>query len=141
MVDRARNADARPLHRAHFDLATMLAAIAVNPPTIKLAARDGERVLQGRCEYFTVMAKIALNHGATIDRFIGDAMLMLFGDPEMKGVAEDAAACVAMALAMQCRMRELQAEWRGPGMIKPLRMCIGVVDKLQKAKAAKASSV
>ena len=31
--------------------------------------------------YFTEMSKIALKHGATIDKFIGDAMLMFFGDP------------------------------------------------------------
>ena len=51
-------------------------------------------------EYFTEMSRIALEHGATIDKFIGDAMLMFFGDPESKGVEEDAKACVRMAIAM-----------------------------------------
>jgi hypothetical protein len=41
-------------------------------------------------EYFTEMSQIALEHGATIDKFIGDAMLMFFGDPETRGVEEDA---------------------------------------------------
>ena len=41
-------------------------------------------------EYFTEMCEIALEHGATIDKFIGDAMLMFFGDPETKGVEGDA---------------------------------------------------
>ncbi len=36
-------------------------------------------------EYFTEMSRIALEHGATIDKFIGDAMLMFFGDPEIAG--------------------------------------------------------
>ena len=36
-------------------------------------------------EYFTEMSRIALEHGATIDKFIGDAMLMFFGDPEIEG--------------------------------------------------------
>ena len=31
------------------------------------------------------MTKIALNHGATIDKYIGDAMMVFFGDPETKG--------------------------------------------------------
>ena len=35
-------------------------------------------------EYFTEMSQIALEHGATIDKFIGDAMLMFFGDPKPK---------------------------------------------------------
>ena len=30
------------------------------------------------------MTKIALNHGATIDKYIGDAMMVFFGDPETK---------------------------------------------------------
>ena len=44
-------------------------------------------------EYFSEMTKIALNHGATIDKYIGDAMMVFFGDPETKGEREDARAC------------------------------------------------
>ena len=35
-------------------------------------------------EYFSEMTKIAINHGATIDKYIGDAMMVFFGDPETK---------------------------------------------------------
>jgi class 3 adenylate cyclase len=77
-------------------------------------------------EYFTEMCEIALEHGATIDKFVGDAMLMFFGDPETKGIENDAAACVAMAIAMQRRMRELQDAWRTRGIREPLRMRIGI---------------
>lgn len=77
-------------------------------------------------EYFTEMSEIALSHGATIDKFIGDAMLMFFGDPETKGVEEDARACVAMAIAMQRRMRDLEAVWRSRGYEHPFRMRIGI---------------
>ena len=72
------------------------------------------------------MSQIALQHGATIDKFIGDAMLMFFGDPETKGVEEDAKACVAMAIAMQRRMAELEAIWRAKGYQHPFRMRIGI---------------
>jgi adenylate cyclase len=77
-------------------------------------------------EYFTEMSKIALEHGATIDKFIGDAMLMFFGDPESKGVEEDAKACVRMAIAMQRRMKDLQEDWRDRGYEHPFRMRIGI---------------
>jgi class 3 adenylate cyclase len=77
-------------------------------------------------EYFTAMSRIALDHGATIDKFIGDAMLMFFGDPESKGVEEDAKACVRMAIAMQRRMKELQVNWRRRGYQHPFRMRIGI---------------
>jgi class 3 adenylate cyclase len=76
--------------------------------------------------YLTEMSVIALQHGATIDKFIGDAMLLFFGDPESKGVAEDAKACVLMAIAMQRRMRELEQEWRSRGLLRPFRIRMGI---------------
>ena len=63
-------------------------------------------------EYFTEMSTIAAAHGATVDKFIGDAILAFFGDPETKGVVEDARACLRMAIEMQHRLAELNAEWR-----------------------------
>nr|WP_280712781.1 PAS domain S-box protein [Desulfobaculum xiamenense] len=76
--------------------------------------------------YFTEMSKIALEYGATIDKFIGDAMLMFFGDPQTLGITEDAKACVNMAIAMQRRMVELDEEWRDMGYEEPFRMRIGI---------------
>ena len=76
--------------------------------------------------YLTEMSKIALEHGATIDKYIGDAILAFFGDPETRGVKEDAMACVNMAIAMQRRMRELQSEWRDAGLEKPFQLRIGI---------------
>lgn len=76
--------------------------------------------------YLTEMSKIALEHGATIDKYIGDAILVFFGDPETRGVRQDAMACVTMAVAMQRRMRDLQAEWRDRGLQKPFQLRIGI---------------
>jgi adenylate cyclase len=76
--------------------------------------------------YLTEMSKIALEHGATIDKYVGDAILAFFGDPESRGVKEDAMACVDMAIAMQRRMQELQAEWRDAGLEKPFELRIGI---------------
>jgi class 3 adenylate cyclase len=76
--------------------------------------------------YLTEMSKIALEYGATIDKYIGDAMLLFFGDPETRGVKEDAKACVLMAIAMQRRMRELEQEWRNRGLDRPFRVRIGI---------------
>lgn len=77
-------------------------------------------------QYLTEMSKIALAHGATIDKYIGDAMLLFFGDPETRGAQEDAKACVTMAIAMQRRMRELEQEWRTRGFERPFRTRIGI---------------
>jgi class 3 adenylate cyclase len=76
--------------------------------------------------YFSEMSKIALEHGATIDKFIGDAMLMFFGDPQTNGVRQDALQCVRMAVAMQRRMVDLQTLWREKGYDKPFQMRIGI---------------
>jgi adenylate cyclase len=66
--------------------------------------------------YLTEMSNIALTFGATIDKYVGDAMLLFFGDPETKGAKQDAEACVRMAIAMQRRLRELGREWQDAGL-------------------------
>ncbi|MCZ6637652.1 MAG: adenylate/guanylate cyclase domain-containing protein, partial [Alphaproteobacteria bacterium] len=76
--------------------------------------------------YLTEMSKIALEHGATIDKYVGDSIIAFFGDPESKGVKEDAKACVTMAIAMQRRMRELQTEWLAMGLDRPFELRIGI---------------
>jgi len=76
--------------------------------------------------YLTEMSAIALEYGATIDKYIGDAMLLFFGDPETRGVKEDAKACVEMAIAMQRRMRDLDQEWRARGLERPFRIRMGI---------------
>jgi class 3 adenylate cyclase len=76
--------------------------------------------------YLTEMSTIALEYGATIDKYVGDAILAFFGDPETKGVKEDAQACVLMAIAMQRRMRTLEQEWRDVGLERPFRIRVGI---------------
>ena len=76
--------------------------------------------------YLTEMSKIALQYGATIDKYVGDAIVMFFGDPATLGVKEDALACVQMALAMQKRVGELAHEWGNMGIATPLRCRIGI---------------
>jgi class 3 adenylate cyclase/PAS domain-containing protein len=76
--------------------------------------------------YLTEMSQIALEYGATIDKYVGDAIVIFFGDPESKGVKEDALACVKMAIAMRKRMDDLQHIWRESGIEKPLRCRMGI---------------
>jgi adenylate cyclase len=77
-------------------------------------------------EYFTEMSIIALKHGATVDKFIGDAILAFFGDPETKGVEEDARACLRMAVEMQRRLEQLDTQWRQRGIEQPFRARMGI---------------
>jgi hypothetical protein len=72
------------------------------------------------------MSQIALDHGATIDKYVGDAIVIFFGDPETKGIKEDALACVKMAIAMRKRMHALEVIWRDSGIENPLRCRMGI---------------
>jgi class 3 adenylate cyclase len=76
--------------------------------------------------YFSEMSKIAMEYGGTLDKFIGDAMVIFFGDPESRGVKEDALQCVKMAIAMQRRMAELQILWREMGSEKTFQVRMGI---------------
>jgi class 3 adenylate cyclase len=87
---------------------------------------ESEELTQLLNHYLTEMSRIALDHGATIDKYVGDAILVFFGDPETKGVNEDALACVKMAIAMRTRMHDLQDTWRGSGIEKPLQVRMGI---------------
>ena len=72
-------------------------------------------------EYLTEMSSIAAAHGGTVNKFIGDGIVIFFGHPESRGIAEDAKACLAMAFDMQHRLSELNTEWRGRGIEEPFR--------------------
>ena len=50
--------------------------------------------------YLTNMCEIALNYGGTIDKFIGDSVMIFFGDPQSQGPEQDALACCKMGLEM-----------------------------------------
>src|SRR5258708_30773710 len=85
-----------------------------------------EEVTQLLNDYLTEMAAVAERHGGTVDKFLGDAILIFFGDPDTKGAAEDARACVRMAVDMQRRIAELNAVWRSRGTEKPFRVRMGI---------------
>ena len=87
---------------------------------------ESEDLTQLLNHYLTEMSRIALQYGATIDKYVGDAIVLFFGDPTTLGVKADALACVQMAIAMQKRVSELADEWSNSGIETPLRCRIGI---------------
>jgi class 3 adenylate cyclase/HAMP domain-containing protein len=87
---------------------------------------ESEDLTQLLNSYLREMTDIALEFGATVDKYIGDAIMIFFGDPQSKGVTEDAKLCVEMAINMQRRVKELQAEWQSTGFSKPFAVRIGI---------------
>jgi PAS domain S-box-containing protein len=77
-------------------------------------------------KYLNEMSKIALDHGGTIDKYIGDAIMIFFGDPETMGEKEDALACVKMAIDMKKKLIEMRREWDLLGVTEPLSVRMGI---------------
>ena len=77
--------------------------------------------------YLNEMSNIALEYGGTIDKYIGDGLMIFFGDPDTLGVEEDAKKCVEMAISMQKKMNELTGYWgKTFGLKKELQVRIGI---------------
>lgn len=76
-------------------------------------------------DYLSHMTEIAKQYGATIDKFMGDAILIFFGDPDSQGVEQDAKNCLDMAIAMRQQMKFLRARWEKMGYA-PLHIRMGI---------------
>ena len=76
--------------------------------------------------YLSEMTTIAVKSGGTIDKFIGDAIMVFFGDPETEGEDQDALKCVEMAILMRQRVEELQKHWKKMGVTNGLGIRMGI---------------
>lgn len=76
--------------------------------------------------YLSEMTIIALRHGGTVDKFIGDSVMVFFGDPQSRGARQDAIAAVSMAIEMRKHMRTLRQRWEGMGVHKRLEVRMGI---------------
>lgn len=76
--------------------------------------------------YLTEMTNIALKYGGTIDKYIGDSIMVFFGDPKTQGAKKDTLACVAMAIEMRRHMKVLRQKWRAQGVKTPLEIRMGI---------------
>ena len=74
-------------------------------------------------EYFEAMTDIVFKYGGTVDKFIGDGLMVFYGAPEPQ--ADHALRCVKAAMEMQLKCRELKAKWEPVGRL-PLRIRIGI---------------
>jgi adenylate cyclase len=87
---------------------------------------EPEEVRQILNRYLSEMSKIAHKWGGTVDKFIGDALMIFFGDPEYIDDRRHALDCVKMALEMQDRLNDLRKEWRDQGYEDTLHIRVGV---------------
>ena len=76
--------------------------------------------------YLTAMTDIAIEYGGTVDKYIGDAIMIFFGDPNSNGKKRDAIACVSMALKMKKALKTLRKSWEETGLSESLDVRMGI---------------
>lgn len=77
--------------------------------------------------FLTEMTKIATQYGGVVNKFMGDGVMVVFGDNDNSaGARQDAIRCVSMAIAMKRRIKVVQHEWFKKGIRKPLRIRMGI---------------
>jgi len=73
---------------------------------------DADKLVMQLNEYFADMVGSVLKNGGTLQKFIGDAIMAVWGDTHTKGNAEDARGAVATALQMRAALAKLNAAWK-----------------------------
>ncbi len=86
---------------------------------------DPEALVAQLNEYLSAMTSVVFNNGGTLDKFIGDAIMAVWGNVRSLGVTQDAKSCARAALRMRRELQQLNEKWRGEGRMG-LGMGIGI---------------
>jgi adenylate cyclase len=104
--------------------ATILFSDLVGFTTLSEKA-DPEALVAQLNEYLTGMTSVVFSNGGTLDKFIGDAIMAVWGNVRSFGMAQDAKNCARAALGMRRKLQELNQKWREEGRMG-LGMGIGI---------------
>ena len=104
--------------------ATMLFSDLIGFTTLSEKA-DPEELVRHLNEYLTKMTAVIFEHGGTLDKFIGDAIMAVWGNVHSYGVTEDAKRAVRAAYGMRLALKALNEGWREQGRMG-LGMGVGV---------------
>ncbi len=97
--------------------------IGFTAKTEHLEPEDMTRLLN---RYFDKMESIIRKYNGTLDKYIGDAVMVFFGDPTTRGAKEDALSCIKMAMEMQKQVHDLSGEWEEHGLDDAFQIRIGI---------------
>lgn len=87
---------------------------------------QGEALSQFLNSYLEMMTQIVVKWGGTLDKYMGDAIMVFFGDPEFTSDEEHAVRCVSMAIEMREKMKDLRKQWFDLGYQEPLHCRMGI---------------
>ncbi|GIW22321.1 MAG: adenylate/guanylate cyclase domain-containing protein [Candidatus Sericytochromatia bacterium] len=88
----------------------------------KFPPEEVKRILD---EYLTAMTEIVFNNNGVVDKYIGDAIMAIYGSVYSEGKEMDAFRCVKTAIEMQEKMKELRQKWVSEGSIA-MQIRIGI---------------
>mgnify|MGYP000588092008 CR=1 FL=1 len=86
---------------------------------------EAEAVVGRLNEYFTAMSEVIFRHRGTIDKYMGDAIMVFYGEPVP--MEDHALKAVRTAIAMQAAMRRLQERWGEAGFSQGIGIHTGEV--------------
>jgi adenylate cyclase len=86
---------------------------------------DPEALVKQLNEYLSRMTKAVFDNGGTLDKFIGDAVMAVWGNVRSQGKIADTKMAVRAALTMRRELWDLNANWFGRG-IAPFAIGIGI---------------
>ncbi|MEY2576642.1 MAG: adenylate cyclase [Verrucomicrobiota bacterium] len=86
---------------------------------------DPEKLVAQLNEYLSRMTAAVFDNNGTLDKFIGDAVMAVWGNVTSAGVAEDAKACARAAVTMRHELLQLNQQWKEKG-IAPFQFGIGI---------------
>jgi adenylate cyclase len=77
-------------------------------------------------EYLSEMTAIAVAHGGMIEKFIGDAVVVLFGAPKTSDVETQVWSSLQTAIEMRVAVNNLSTHWRHRGLSGQVSLRIGI---------------
>ncbi|MEP6699445.1 MAG: adenylate/guanylate cyclase domain-containing protein [Verrucomicrobiota bacterium] len=84
--------------------------------TARTESADPETLVKQLNEYLGRMTAAVFDNNGTLDKFMGDAVMAVWGNVSSRGAAEDAKSCARAALAMRRELRALNEKWAAEGI-------------------------
>lgn len=76
--------------------------------------------------YLSEMSSVVKKYDGTLDKFIGDAVMVFFGAPVYKNDEKHATDCVKMALEMMAKLPDINTFWKKKGVSEGVNIRIGI---------------
>ena len=100
--------------------------LAVLVPLALFGQSSVDKLVAQLNEYFSDMVGSVLQHNGTLQKFIGDAIMAVWGDTHSKGIEADARGAVTAALQMRGALAKLNAGWKENADRTKLSIGVGV---------------